>query len=151
MFELPSAALAEGAARGQRVNGMTLEAPAAVPLRWAGGQRYRDVHRAWLNYGWRDYGVRVGVWRVIDALDRHGVRASVLLNSEVADRYPQIIEAGMRRDWAWLAHGPTNSTLHTGLDPDAELTELTDIVDRIGKATGRRPRVMALALHPFVI
>jgi allantoinase len=93
-----------------------------------------------LNYGWRDYGVRVGVWRVIDALDRYGVRASVLLNSEVADRYPQIIEAGTRRDWAWLAHGRSNSTLHTGLDPDAELTELTDIVDRIEKATGQRPR-----------
>src|SRR5438067_13549719 len=33
-----------------------------------------------LNHGWRDYGARVGFWRVADILDRHGIRASVLLN-----------------------------------------------------------------------
>jgi peptidoglycan/xylan/chitin deacetylase (PgdA/CDA1 family) len=93
-----------------------------------------------LNYGWRDYGVRVGIWRVIETLDRHGVRASVLLNSEVTEHYPQIIEAGRRRDWAWLAHGRTNSVLHTDLDLDAEREELADIVETIEKATGQRPR-----------
>ena len=60
-----------------------------------------------LNYGWRDYGTRVGIWRLIERLDRHGIRASVLLNSDVAERYPQIIEAGRRANWAWLAHGRT--------------------------------------------
>src|SRR5690242_287866 len=64
-----------------------------------------------LNYGWRDYGARVGIWRLIDTLDRYGIRASALLNSDVANRYPRIIEAGRARDWAWLAHGKNNSTL----------------------------------------
>src|SRR4051794_37591082 len=58
-----------------------------------------------LNHGWRDYGVRVAIWRLMESLDRHGVRASVLLNSEVCERYPQIVEAGLARDWAWIAHG----------------------------------------------
>src|SRR5262245_33522190 len=62
-----------------------------------------------LNYGWRDYGVRVGIWRMIDALDKHGMRASVLLNADVCEHYPQIIEAGRKRNWAWLAHGKNNS------------------------------------------
>jgi peptidoglycan/xylan/chitin deacetylase (PgdA/CDA1 family) len=93
-----------------------------------------------LNYGWRDYGARVGVWRVIDALDRHGVPASALLNSDVVDRYPQIIKAGTGRNWAWLAHGRTNSVLHTAMDTEAELAELTAIVEQIEGATGRRPR-----------
>ncbi len=93
-----------------------------------------------LNYGWRDYGARVAIWRLIESLDRHGVRASVLLNSEVGERYPQIIEAGLSRDWAWLAHGQTNSTLHTDLSADEERGVLTDIVDTIEKAVGRRPR-----------
>jgi allantoinase len=92
-----------------------------------------------LNYGWRDYGLRVGVWRMIEALDRHGVRASALLNSEVTQHYPQVIEAGRRRNWAWLAHGRTNSVLHSGLSIDAEREELTDIVETIEKATGQRP------------
>ena len=73
-----------------------------------------------LNYGWRDYGPRVGIWRMMESLDRHGVRASVLLNSMAADRYPQIIKAGAERDWAWLAHGQTNSVLHADMTRDEE-------------------------------
>jgi peptidoglycan/xylan/chitin deacetylase (PgdA/CDA1 family) len=93
-----------------------------------------------LNFGWRDYGARVGIWRLMETLDRHGVRASVLLNAEAAERYPQIIAAGKARNWAWLAHGRTNSTLHTGLPVDEERALLTEIVTTIEKATGRRPR-----------
>jgi peptidoglycan/xylan/chitin deacetylase (PgdA/CDA1 family) len=93
-----------------------------------------------LNYGWRDYGARVGVWRTMDSLDRHGIRASVLLNSDVAHHYPQIVKAGLERNWAWLAHGRTNSILHTDMTEDEERGVLTDIVDTIATATGRRPR-----------
>lgn len=93
-----------------------------------------------LNYGWRDYGVRVGIWRTIESLDRHGIRASALLNSAVADHYPQIIEAGRVRNWAWLAHGRTNSILQTGMGRDEERRFLSDIVDTIATATGQRPR-----------
>ena len=93
-----------------------------------------------LNHGWRDYGTRVGIWRTIDSLDRHGFRASALLNSLAAAQYPQIVKAGVDRDWAWLAHGATNSALHTGLTRDEEHRVLTGIVDTITTATGHRPR-----------
>ena len=76
---------------------------------------------------------------MIESLDRHGIRASVLLNSIVADHYPQIIKAGLERDWAWLAHGHTNSILQTGMTVDEERRFLTDVVDTITAATGRRP------------
>jgi allantoinase len=92
-----------------------------------------------LNYGWRDYGSRVGIWRTTESLDRHGIRASVLLNSDVAAHYPQIIKAGLDRDWAWLAHGRTNSILHADMTRDEERRFLTDVVDTIATATGRRP------------
>ncbi|GIL25101.1 polysaccharide deacetylase family protein [Actinocatenispora comari] len=92
-----------------------------------------------LNHGWRDYGSRVGIWRIIDILDRHGIRASTLLNSMAATEYPQIVRAGVDRDWAFLAHGQTNSILHTDLTEDAERRILTDVVDTIASATGRRP------------
>ncbi|MEU5867962.1 polysaccharide deacetylase family protein [Nonomuraea sp. NPDC047529] len=93
-----------------------------------------------LNHGWRDYGPRVGFWRVTECLDRHGVRASVLLNSSVCDHYPQIIQAGTARDWAWVAHGRTNSVLPSGMSEDEERAELAAMVATIEKATGRRPR-----------
>jgi peptidoglycan/xylan/chitin deacetylase (PgdA/CDA1 family) len=77
---------------------------------------------------------------MMDALDRHGIRASALLNSDVCRHYPQIIEAGRQRNWAWLAHGRTNSVLHTGLSPAEEPSVLKDIVETIADATGQRPK-----------
>lgn len=93
-----------------------------------------------LNYGWRDYGARVGIWRTIDALDAHGVTPSVLLNSAVVEHHPQIIDAGRERNWTWLAHGQTNSILHNGFDVEQERRILTEITDTITAATGRSPR-----------
>lgn len=93
-----------------------------------------------LNHGWRDYGTRVGIWRMIEAFDKHGIRPSVLLNSDVAQYYPQIIEAGRKRNWSWLAHGKTNSMLHANMDPDEERRFLEDVVQTIERATGQRPK-----------
>ncbi len=93
-----------------------------------------------LNHGWRDYGARVGIWRIIESLDRHGIRPSVLLNSMVVEQYPQIVSAGLERDWAWLAHGRTNSSLHTDLTVEEEIRVLTEITDTISTATGRAPQ-----------
>src|SRR4051794_30240302 len=62
-----------------------------------------------LNHGWRDYGTRVGIWRLIELLDDLGLRSSVMLNADAAEAYPRIVEAGRARGWAWVAHGATNS------------------------------------------
>jgi allantoinase len=93
-----------------------------------------------LNYGWRDYGPRVGIWRMIETLDRLGLRASAMVNSDVMTRYPQIVRAGLERDWAWVAHGRDNSTFEAGLDTGAERAHLGAVVASIETATGRRPR-----------
>ncbi len=82
-----------------------------------------------LNFGWRDYGVRVGIWRMIDALDKCKMRASVLLNSDCCEHYPQIVEAGNKRNWVWLAHGKSNSILQTGMNVDAERKYLAEVVE----------------------
>src|SRR3954466_3466644 len=46
------------------------------------------VTPAILNYGWRDYGVRVGIWRLMEILAKYGVRGTVALNSDVCREYP---------------------------------------------------------------
>jgi allantoinase len=91
-----------------------------------------------LNFGWRDYGVRVGIWRMIEALDNCKMRASVLLNSDCCAHYPQIIEAGRKRNWAWLAHGKNNSTLQTGMKVDDERKYLAEVVETVSIATGHK-------------
>jgi allantoinase len=90
-----------------------------------------------LNYGWRDYGVRVGIWRMIEALDKYKMRASVLLNADVCARYPQIIEAGKQRKWAWCGHGKNNSIFQTGMNVDDERKALQDMISTVSKATGQ--------------
>ena len=65
-----------------------------------------------LNYSWRDYGVRVGIWRMMEIMERYGVRGTVALNSDVCKEYPRIIEAGKELGWEWMGHGITNSILH---------------------------------------
>ena len=92
-----------------------------------------------MNYGWRDYGVRVGIWRLIDLLDRLQMPASVLLNSEVCREYPQIVEAGVDRGWAWLGHGQTNSTFQANMEVDDERTYLREMHEAISAATGTSP------------
>ncbi len=36
-----------------------------------------------LNYSWRDYGNRVGIWRMIEVMERYGVKGTVALNADV--------------------------------------------------------------------
>jgi allantoinase len=93
-----------------------------------------------LNHGWRDYGTRVGLWRTMEILDKHGLRASVLLNADVCREYPDIIEEGNKRNWAWLAHGKNNSMLQVGMDEAQERALLTEIVEVLKKSTGKAPK-----------
>lgn len=93
-----------------------------------------------LNYGWRDYGQRVGIWRMIDILDEVGAKASVCLNSDVCDEYPQIIKAGLERGWSWMSHGRNNTELLNGMSPEEEEAVIRETTDKIEKATGQRPK-----------
>src|ERR1700726_2622013 len=57
----------------------------------------------------RDYGNRVGVFRLMEVLDRHGIRATVALNSDLCAHHPVIIEEGNKRHWEWMGHCESNT------------------------------------------
>ena len=63
------------------------------------------------DYSWRDYGVRVGIWRMMEIMQRYGVNGTVALNSDVCRHYPRIIEEGKKLGWEWMGHGITNSIM----------------------------------------
>jgi allantoinase len=92
-----------------------------------------------LNWAWKDYGTRVGVWRLMDLFDRHGVRATVALNSSVCEDFPIIIEEGKKRGWEFMGHGVTNSKLLTNLPPEEERKIIRTAIETIAAATGKRP------------
>jgi allantoinase len=93
-----------------------------------------------LNAGWREYGHRVGVWRMMDLLDKYNMRASVLLNSDVCEHFPEIIEEGNKRRWAWLAHGKTNTNRWTNMTLEEERAALADVISTIRQHTGQQPK-----------
>ncbi|HEY0580595.1 MAG TPA: polysaccharide deacetylase, partial [Chloroflexota bacterium] len=66
--------------------------------------------------------------------------ASVLLNSDVCEKYPRIVEEGVKRRWAWLAHGKNNSIFEAGMTLEQEREYLTGVVQTIATATGQHPR-----------
>jgi allantoinase len=92
------------------------------------------------NYAWREYGMRVGLWRLADVFDAAGVRATVALNSQVCDVYPKAVEEMKKRNWEFMGHGTTNSTNLAGLDPETERQTIRSILSTIEQATGKKSR-----------
>ena len=93
-----------------------------------------------LNHGWRDYGNRVGLWRIMEAMDRHGYRGTVNLHSDVCREYPQIIEEGNRRAWEWGVQGDNNTSIATSMAADEERQFIARNIDIVASATGKRPK-----------
>jgi peptidoglycan/xylan/chitin deacetylase (PgdA/CDA1 family) len=93
-----------------------------------------------MNFSWRDYGTRVGIWRMMEVMERHGVKGTVALNSEVCRKFPRIIEAGNKLGWEWMGHGTTNSILLNAQSEDEERALIRDAVEGVAKGTGKRPK-----------
>jgi peptidoglycan/xylan/chitin deacetylase (PgdA/CDA1 family) len=94
-----------------------------------------------LNYGWRDYGARVGVWRLLDLFDELGVEPTIMINSDVCTTTPDVVQAGLDREWTcWVAHGKTNSIPHIDLSEDEERSTLESMTAVLESATSTRPR-----------
>jgi len=93
-----------------------------------------------MNYGWRDYGPRVGAFRLMDILDRAGIPVTGIVNSDACTEYPGLIEEALKRGWtSWVAHGDNNSTWQVGLERDAEVELVKKVTSTIEAAVGHPP------------
>ena len=88
----------------------------------------------------RDYGNRVGVFRLMEVLDRHGIRATVALNSELCAEHPAIIEEGNKRQWEWMGHCESNTRRLNAAAPGEEPRIIKNALAVIERAVGARPR-----------
>lgn len=93
-----------------------------------------------MDYSWRDYGTRVGIWRLIDILDEYDITATVALNAAVCDHSPSVVEAGMERDWEFMGHGITNSERLAELDNSEEREVIQQTRNRIEEFTNTKPQ-----------
>jgi allantoinase len=95
-----------------------------------------DVH----TWSIREYGCRVGVFRQMEVLSKHGIRATVALNSEICLYRPEIIAAGNKLGWEWMGHNQSNTRRLNTLPPGTERDVVKATFDQIEKGSGTRPK-----------
>jgi len=89
----------------------------------------------------REYGNRVGIFRIMEVLSRYNIRATVALNSEVCDAAPAIIEEGLKLGWEFMGHGESNTRrLSDTKSIDEERALIGRTLSRIEAATCARPK-----------
>ncbi|MGW8269823.1 MAG: polysaccharide deacetylase family protein [Burkholderiales bacterium] len=93
-----------------------------------------------LNYSWRDYGNRVGVWRCLELFEALQLPVGVLINTALYDYCPEVVEAFARRGDELIGHGHTNAERQAEL-PEAEERALLEYCrDRIARESGSAPQ-----------
>ena len=92
-----------------------------------------------LNYAWRDYGNRVGAWRMLDVMDALDMPATVLVNSEMYSYAPSLIAAHRARGDEIAGHGRSNSERQSTLSEAEETALIAEATAVITTAEGQPP------------
>lgn len=101
------------------------------------------------NWGWREYGNRVGGWRLIDLFDGYQLPMSILLNTACYEHCPDLIAAFRARGDEIVAHGRTNSEHQNGMTEEAERALIREATDAIAEHEGSPPKGwMSPGAHP---
>lgn len=93
-----------------------------------------------LNYAWRDYGNRVGVWRLLDLFRELEMPVALLVNSTIYDYCPEVVQAFRKRGDEIVAHGRTNSERQSILSEVAEAELIRETTQAIAHHEGHPPQ-----------
>lgn len=93
-----------------------------------------------LNYAWRDYGNRVGAWRMRDMFDALDMPLSVLANSAMYDYAPDLMAAYSARGDEIVGHGRTNAERQSNLSREDEAVLISESTEVLAQAEGTRPK-----------
>lgn len=113
--------------------------PADRPFRAPG--HMQTAYPDYRHYTAREYGTRVGFYRLLDAFAKAGIRVSVAANAAIAERYPQIIADIVAAGHELIAHSTDmNGTIASGLAIEEERALIAHAVETLERVSGRRPR-----------
>ena len=88
----------------------------------------------------REYGHRVGVFRVLDVLERHGIRPTVAIDALTAEHYPFLVRHCVERGCEIIAHGVSaNRMITSRMSEDDERAYIRDSVEAVARRTGNAP------------
>jgi peptidoglycan/xylan/chitin deacetylase (PgdA/CDA1 family) len=91
------------------------------------------------NFGWRDYGLRVGIWRIFDMMDEFKLPMCHLLNASVCEKMRQIPDRIRLRGDEVIGHGYTNSERQSEMDEATETAMIRDAAETLAAHCGQRP------------
>ncbi|PXW76244.1 polysaccharide deacetylase [Blastomonas natatoria] len=113
--------------------------PSDTPFRAPG--HMQTAYPDYRHYTAREYGTRIGLFRLLDAFEAVGARISVACNGAIATRYPAIVEALAKGGHEIIAHSTDmNGTIASGLAEDDERALIAASLDALEAASGTRPR-----------
>ncbi|MGE4011116.1 MAG: polysaccharide deacetylase [Alphaproteobacteria bacterium] len=94
------------------------------------------------NYSWREYGQRVGIWRLIDAFDKAGVPAGCTMNAKMGLERRPIVQAAIDRGWELVAHNYEQGDLLTNYHKDrtAEQKLIRETLTVYEKVVGKKAK-----------
>ena len=99
---------------------------------------YPDVQQ----YAYRDYGNRVGFWRMLDVLDAYNIRCCVSLNLAVLEHYTEVAEAMVQRNWDFMSHGIYNTRYLNTYSEEQEREFYQDCIATLQQHTGKQLKGM---------
>jgi len=97
----------------------------------------RTSHPDVMMYGLRDYGNRIGFWRMMEVLDRHSIRATLSLNIACYENFPEIMEACESRNYDVMSHGMYNTEYMFDMSEDGQRAYIAECVETFRRLTGR--------------
>lgn len=87
-----------------------------------------------------EYGNRVGIFRILDLLDRHSLKVTVPVNVMAIERYPFLVEQCLKRGYELAAHGISANRMLSSKMTDAEERDaISRSIEAIAKFSGKRP------------
>jgi allantoinase len=92
------------------------------------------------TFSWRDYGNRVGVWRILDLLDELSLPACHLVNTAIFQYCPEVMKPILARGDEIVGHGRTNAERQGELFEEDEARLLTYVREQITEHCGSPPR-----------
>lgn len=100
--------------------------------------RYEPDYR---SYTWREYGNRVGIFRILELLDRLNLPVTVAAGSAALARYPQLVAALRDRGYCFAAHGrASNEMVSSRMTKADELALIKGAMEAVTRAAGRPVR-----------
>jgi len=99
----------------------------------AGGSPMPDIP----NWAWHEYGNRVGIWRMLEVLDRLDIKAVLAINGSAIEAYRAVTDAAIERGWEFMGHGYTQKNMQK-VENEAE--DIRKTAEAIAKVTGKPPR-----------